>query len=231
MFSQAPGVLKPPLVVIPAYRAAQYLPELLDRLAKIHPPEHTLAVNDGSPDNTAAVLARSGVRYLSHSRNQGKGTALKNGCRWAKAHGYRAVVSMDADLQHAPEELVGLLVAHAKNPAAVIIGSRMIDHRVMPWDRMLSNNLTSIIISVYCGQRVRDSQSGYRLIPLDAIARIPTRTVGYMYESESLQKLGALGVRLRSAPISTIYEGAVSFINPLRDSLRFIKLIWRRLWY
>ena len=91
-------------------------------------------------------------------------------------HGYRSVLTLDADLQHLPEEIPRFFALD--NGRRIIIGTRYMDPTVMPLDRWLTNNLTSMIVSVFSAQRVRDSQSGFRLIPSAVLAQIPLATVG-----------------------------------------------------
>lgn len=217
------------LVLIPVYNAEPYLEELTARLRAHLPDSNLLFVNDGSTDSSAAVLARLGVPILTHRLNQGKGAALKTGFRYAIEHGYTSVVTIDADLQHLPEDIP--LFAALDDNRHLIIGTRAIDLRKMPFLRWLTNNLTSLIISLFSGSRVRDSQSGYRLIPTTVLADLPLRTIRYDLESEMLFKAGALGCRFAEVPIATIYHGSKSFINPFVDSGRFIRQLWKRIWY
>jgi glycosyltransferase involved in cell wall biosynthesis len=216
------------LVLIPAYKAARYLPELIPRLRAFVCDENILVVNDGSPDDTDAILHRLNVRHLTHEVNKGKGAALMTGFDYAIAHGYRSVLTIDADLQHLPEEVPRFLARDDGN--TIIIGTRDINRAIMPFDRWLTNNLTSIIISVFSTQRVRDSQSGYRLIPVSALKALQLKTVNYDFESEMLFKSGRLGIPVTEVPVSTIYEGSHSYINPMTDTLRFIRQIWKRIW-
>ena len=216
------------LVLIPAYKAARYLPELIPRLRTYVCDENILVVNDGSPDDTESILNRLNVRHLTHDANKGKGAALMTGFDYAIENGYRSVLTIDADLQHLPEEVTRFLARDDGN--TIIIGTRDINRSIMPFDRWLTNNLTSMIISVFSTQRVRDSQSGYRLIPVTALKALQLRTVNYDFESEMLFKAGRLGIPIAEVPVSTIYEGSHSYINPLTDTLRFIRQIWKRIW-
>lgn len=216
------------LVLVPAYKAGRYLPELIPRLRAFVCDENLLVINDGSPDDTEDILQRMNVPHLTHSVNKGKGAALQTGFDYAVAQGYRSVLTIDADLQHLPEEVPRFLARDDGN--TIIIGTRVINRAVMPFDRWLTNNLTSLIISVFSTQRVRDSQSGYRLIPTSALQALCLKTVNYDFESEMLFKSGRLGISLDEVPISTIYEGSHSYINPLTDTLRFIRQIWKRIW-
>ncbi len=216
------------LVLIPAYNAARYLPELVRRLRQYVCDENLLFVNDGSVDSTLELLKEYDVNYISFPRNRGKGAALAAGFDYALANGYRSVLTIDADLQHLPEEIPRFYAIDDGNH--LIIGTRAMDLRIMPFARWLTNNLTSLIISVFSTQRVRDSQSGFRLIPATVLKALRLKTVGYDFESEMLFKAGAVGCRFDEVSISTIYEGSTSFINPLSDTGRFVRQIWKRIW-
>jgi len=160
----------------------------------------------------------------------GKGAALLAGYRRAQALGYTAVISIDADLQHLPEEINQLRDGRRLNLSAVIIGSRMSDPQSMPRHRRLSNNLTSLIVSIFSGRRIRDTQSGFRLVPLSLLRGISASSQGFALESEIALKIGMRGADFCEVPISVIYRKAPSHIHLLFDTLRFAVLIWRRLW-
>ncbi|MFZ1684386.1 MAG: glycosyltransferase family 2 protein [Candidatus Zixiibacteriota bacterium] len=221
-------VAQPPLVLVPVYNASHYLPELIPRIRNFVANENLLFVNDGSTDDSLEILKKEQVHILSFDINQGKGAALKAGFEYAIAHNYRSVLTIDSDLQHLPEELPRFLARD--NGESLVLGTRQIDREIMPFDRWLTNNLTSLIISVFSRQRVRDSQSGYRLIPVSFIKVLPLHTISYDLESEMLFKAGAAGCAISEVPISTIYDGSHSFINPLSETLRFVRQIWRRIW-
>jgi hypothetical protein len=93
----------------------------------------------------------------------------------------------------------------------------------------LTNNLTSIIISIFSGKRIRDSQSGYRMTAVELLRKMQIKSVKYDYESEILFQAGALDAAIGEVAITTVYEGSHSYINPLVDTGRFIKLIWKRM--
>ena len=216
------------LVIVPVYNAEPHLPELIRRCRKIVASEKLLFINDGSTDRGLDILKKENVNYISFPVNRGKGAALKAGFGYAIEKGYRSVLTIDADLQHPPEEMRGFI--EADDGRTVLIGTRRMNLKKMPFPRWLSNNLTSLIISIFSSQRVRDSQSGFRLMPTAILKAVQLKTVKYDFESEMLFKMGALDCPIDEVPVSTIYDGSPSYINPLKDTLRFIRQIWKRIW-
>jgi len=216
------------LILIPVFNASKYLPELVSRCRQYVCNDNILLVNDGSTDGSLEIMQKEKVNYISFPQNRGKGAALKAGIDFAIANGYRSVLTIDADLQHLPEEIPCFLAFD--NGQRLVMGTRTINRSVMPFGRWLSNNLTSLIISIFSTQRIRDSQSGYRLIPTMLLRSMPLNSIKYDFESEMLFKAGAIGCEVVEAPISTVYAGSHSYINPFKDTMRFIRQIWRRIW-
>jgi glycosyltransferase involved in cell wall biosynthesis len=216
------------LVVIPAYNAARYLPELVARVRRFVRAQDFLIVNDGSTDSTVEILRDLQVNFISFPHNRGKGAALAAAFDYAITHDYQSVLTLDADLQHLPEEIPRFF--EATDGRSLIIGTRTINLKIMPFSRWLTNNLTSLIISIFSSARVRDSQSGFRMVPSSALKAMPLKSIKYDFESEMLFKAGALGCPIGEVPISTVYEHSASYINPFNDTFRFIRQIWKRIW-
>jgi len=215
------------LILVPAYNAGKYLAELTDRIRKAAPGSDLLIINDGSTDNSAEILASLDVEYLTNDPNRGKGATLQRGFDYAVERGYDYVLTLDADLQHLPEEIPRFL--DHRPYADLYIGTRDLRSKDMPPQRKLSNYITSLIISIFSGRRIRDSQTGYRMISTEVIKSLKQTYIGYMYESEQLFLAGKLDLDIAEIPISTIYDDSPSFINPVMDSARFIKLVWKRI--
>jgi glycosyltransferase involved in cell wall biosynthesis len=216
------------LVVVPAYNAARHLPELIPRVLQIVADADLLIINDGSTDATPEILKSFNVSFIAFPHNRGKGAALAAAFDYAARRGYRSVLTLDADLQHLPEEIPRFF--GADDGRRLIIGTRTMNLKNMPFSRWLTNNLTSLIISIFSAKRVRDSQSGFRLIPASVLKALPLKTIKYDFESEMLFKAGALGCPIDEVPISTVYEESKSYINPFKDTFRFIRQIWKRIW-
>ena len=215
------------LILIPSYNAARTLGELISRL-QASTPLPILVIDDGSTDETSAIALSSGVMCITVPTNQGKGAALKIGFEYAIRMGYCAVITIDADLQHLPEEIPRFV---ARNDGhTILIGTRQITLSAVPFGRWVSNNWTSIIVSVFSTRRVRDSQSGFRLIPADVLKSVTLWSTRYDMESELLFKAGALGYAVGEVPVSTVYGDEKSAIAPIRDAARFMRQTWKRIW-
>jgi len=218
------------LVLIPAYNAGLTIFELLKKISQFANKSDIVVVDDGSEDGTFAIAQRAGAVVLRHETNKGKGEALKTGFRYALKENYRALITMDADLQHDPKSIPDFIRMTDKTNG-IIIGTRKRNLKIMPFARWLTNNLTSAIVSVLSGQSIRDSQSGYRLISIQVLKDVKLESKKYDLESEILIKAKRKGFRIDQIPIKTIYGEGKSFIHPLIDTGRFIKLMWRSLWW
>ena len=218
------------LVIIPAYNASRTITELTEQLAKHVDKADILVVDDGAADNTGELAMQAGVTVLAHATNRGKGAALKTGFMHAIDNGYNAVLTIDADLQHDPGCVPGFLEMGASGKYDIIIGTRERTDK-MPVFRVFANFTGSVIISLFSGARIRDSQSGYRWISIDVIKCLRLECDRYDLESEILLGVGRIGGSIGEISIPTIYGEQESFINPIVDAARAVKLLWRSLFW
>jgi len=209
-------------VVIPAYNEERHVGPVVEKARQQIP--DVVVVDDGSADDTARRAAQAGAHVIRHSHNRGKGGALQTGFDYALAHGYDAVIALDADGQHDPAELPRFVAALAANEGDIVLGSRMANPEGMPWLRHCTNRTTSVILSRLAGQPIADSQSGYKAIRAEVLRRVRPTREGFDAESEFLIGVSRLGYRIAHVPIRTIYGEERSSINPVLDTWRFIRL-------
>ncbi|MCI0405952.1 MAG: glycosyltransferase family 2 protein [candidate division Zixibacteria bacterium] len=214
-------------IVIPAYNAAQTLPNLLSQVKKHLP--NVLVVDDGSTDDTSEIARKAGATVIRLEKNRGKGNALRTGFKAALESGSTAVLTLDADGQHDPERIPEFL--KLASPDALIIGCREARLEKMPFPRILSNKITSSMLSMLTGAKLRDSQSGYRLIGREILSKVELETDHFETESELLLKAARLGYLPQFLPIPTRYDGERSFMRPALDTVRFLRLLWRSFWW
>jgi glycosyltransferase involved in cell wall biosynthesis len=210
--------------VIPAYQEEKYVGEVARRAhAQL---AHVLVVDDGSTDATAERARSTGVDVVVHPQNRGKGESIKTGLRYWLERGSEYVVLLDADGQHLPEEISRFVdSAVLESDAKIFIGSRMNDTSTMPLVRRIVNRYMSGKISRVCGQQIPDTQCGFRMLHRDVIPEVLSGASRFEYETEMLIIASRKGHRVASVPITTVYSDEVSSINPVRDTLRFFKLM------
>lgn len=212
-------------VVVPAFLEEHRIAEVVGRILKIVRP--VIVIDDGSPDRTAERAAAAGATVLRHERNRGKGAALHTGCAYAKDHGFEVVITMDADGQHAPADIPRFMQTYLQTGMPVLVGNRMDTPVAMPRIRRWTNRFMSWLLSREMKQAVPDTQCGFRLYRCDVLPSEAPQAAGYAAESEILLQLAGRGVRMGSVPITVIYQDETSKIHPLRDTLRFFRMIRR----
>ena len=219
------------LVLIPVYNGEQTVGRVIEAvhgvMKSIDIPYQVLAVNDGSTDSTANILNKQNINILSHEKNLGKGSALKNGFRYAFDNRYSHIVTLDADGQHDPEYLPAMVQLSLRHDYDLVIGTRKKNPGTMSSARIFSNAVTSWLISVRTGTKIPDSQSGYRVIKTESLESIKLRTSRYETESEILIRGGKKKWRFGFVPISTIYGNETSHIRHVRDTIRFIIMYFK----
>ncbi len=212
--------------VIPGYHEEVHVREVTERTcAQL---DHVLVIDDGSADATAARAREGGAEVIIHPVNLGKGESIKTGLRhWLAREEIEFILILDADGQHLPDEIGRFLAAANASEAGLFLGTRMNDVRDMPFVRRTVNRYMSRRISRLCGQDVPDTQCGYRMVHRSLAPHLLAGTSRFDYETEMLIIASRAGFRIASVPISTIYSDEVSSIHPVRDTLRFLKLMRR----
>lgn len=210
-------------VVIPAYNEAKTIGNLIKQLKQQN--LDIVIIDDGSIDNTYQIAKASGASVLKNDTNQGKGISLTKGFNYALSCNFDAIITMDADGQHEPQDIPVFLNSAAHSNNTIFIGNRMANVKNMPWLRLITNKSMSWLISSIIKQHIPDTQCGFRLIKKDGLERIKLQSNKFEIESELLIKASRLGFKIESVPITTIYTGEKSKINPFIDTLRFIRFI------
>ena len=212
--------------VIPGYHEEVHVREVAERTRTQL--DHVLVIDDGSTDATAERAREGGAEVIVHPVNLGKGESIKTGLRhWLAWAEIEFILILDADGQHLPDEIGRFLAAANASEAGLFIGTRMNDVRDMPFVRRTVNRYMSRRISRLCGQDVPDTQCGYRMVHRSLAPHLLAGTSRFDYETEMLIIASRAGCRIASVPISTIYSDEVSSIHPVRDTLRFLKLMRR----
>jgi glycosyltransferase involved in cell wall biosynthesis len=211
--------------VIPAYLEEKHIADVVRRT--LQQLDHVLVIDDGSADSTAATARNAGAEVIVHPQNLGKGESIKTGLRHRLDRNFAYAVVLDGDGQHLPEEIVRFLGAASSTRAELLIGTRMKDVREMPLLRRSVNRYMSNKISRLCGQPIPDTQCGFRMVHRSLIPDLLGGAERFDYETEMLILASRNGCRIESVPITTVYSDEVSSIHPVRDTIRFFKLMRR----
>jgi len=210
------------VALIPAYNAEPFVGDVVRRARRYVP---VVVVNDGSRDRTAQVAVEAGALVIDQQPNQGKGAALQLGFTWALERNARAVITLDADGQHDPDEIGRFLERFQATQADLIIGAR--DFSQMPFVRRISNSLGQKAFSWAMGQPVRDNQSGYRLLSRRLMQSLGTSGErGFEFEMDMIVVCVRNDWPLEWVPIRTIYADEKSNIKPLRHVAHFLRMVF-----
>jgi glycosyltransferase involved in cell wall biosynthesis len=215
-------------IIIPTYNESKAISDILKRIRQQN--LEVIVVDDGSSDNTHKIAQDGGAIVLREDNNKGKGASLIRGFDYALGRDYQAVITMDGDGQHLPEDIPYFMRLAENSDSGIFIGNRMSKAQGMPRLRILTNKFMSWLVSKITKQNIPDTQCGFRLIKRAVLEKLDLTTSKYETESEILIKAARLGCKIESVPIKTVYQGEKSQINPFIDTLRFAKFIIRELW-
>ena len=207
-------------VVIPCFNEAPHIGDIVVEVRRLLPT--VIVVDDGSTDGTARSAADSGADVVMHSRNRGKGAALRTGWDRARARGFTWSLTMDGDGQHLPCDIPALLETAEKTQAAMVVGNRMGNCATMPWVRRKVNAWMTRRLSNRLGTSLADSQCGFRLIDLAKLSRVQLVTNHFEIESEMLTAFVHAGYRIEFVPVRTHYNSRKSRIRTFVDTIRWM---------
>jgi dolichol-phosphate mannosyltransferase len=209
--SQRGDELEPVLVVIPTYNERDNLGPIIKRLHAALPEVHALVVDDGSPDGTGELAdelaaADPRVHVLHRTEKAGLGPAYIAGFGWALERDYQVVVEMDADGQHAPEDLGRML--DALTQADLVIGSRYVSGgRVENWpkSRLFLSWGANLFAKIALGARVNDMTGGFRAFRRTTLEGLKLHNVasqGYCFQIDLGWRTIEAGFRVVEVPIT-----------------------------
>ncbi len=210
------------MVLIPTYNNAGTLLQVIDDVRRYA--SDIMVVNDGSTDNTAALLAtQHDVRVISYPKNRGKGHALKLGLREAARLGYAYAITIDSDGQHYADDIAVFVEAAERQPDTLFVGARNLQAENMPQRNTFANRFSNFWYWAETGIRLTDTQSGFRLYPLAKLVGTHFIASRYEFEVEVLVRAAWKGIKVENVPIKVYYppaEERVSHFRPARDFTR-----------
>ncbi len=217
------------IVAIPAYNEECTIEAVVKRVRQALPDFDLLVINDGSTDETGETLNRLRVVTATHVCNLGYGRAIQTAIKYALDCNYDVLITLDADGQHSPEQILNLLAASQSEEWDVLIGSRYVATRgysPAPLGRRIGMKLFSLMAKAITGQRIYDTTSGLKLIKRTAFEPL-THWHFIDFHAEAIVYLLRLGYRVIEAPITaaertqgvSMYSWLSHITYPLKTSL------------
>jgi len=218
-------------VVVPTYNNATTLGQVVaDVRARGY---DLLVVNDGSTDSTPQLLERlkqestvskAPLHVISYPKNRGKGYALRQAIGRLNEWGYRYAVSIDADGQHTAKDIASFIDDIHLHPNALFVGARGMKHPNMPGKNSFANRFSNFWFAVQTGRRLPDTQSGFRLYPIERVAKMRFFTRRYEWEIEVLVRSAWAGIPIVAKPISVYYPPAEERVSHFRPGIDFLRI-------
>lgn len=207
-------------IIIPTYNNSKTLKRVLDSV--LNYTSQIIVVNDGSTDATFEILKEySQILPIHFPKNCGKGIALRKGFQKAIALGYDYAITIDSDGQHFASDIPNFLSAIEKEGETLLIGSRNMKQQGVPGKSSFGNNFSNFWFWFETGIRLTDTQSGFRLYPLNGI---PGKYVTnkFEFEIEIIVRSAWKGIPVKNIPIEILYDPKerVSHFRPFKDFTR-----------
>ena len=210
------------VVIMPTYNNAGTIAKVISDVKEFA--TDVIVVNDGSTDNTKGILASiDDIKVIDYPNNKGKGYALKLGLKKAYEWGFRYAITIDSDGQHYADDIPTFIEKIEEKPDSLLIGARNLTAENMPSKNTFANKFSNFWYKVETGQELSDTQSGFRLYPLEKLQKIWFITRRYEFEVEIIVRAAWRGVNVENVPIKVYYpsvEERVSHFRPLQDFTR-----------
>lgn len=207
-------------IVIPVYNEQAFLKDVVRRVEAVDYEKEIILIDDCSTDGTQKILEqykdREGFQVFFHSRNRGKGAALRTGFSQATGD---VVIVQDADLEYDPKDYGVLLEPIIDGRADVVFGSRFLggSHRVLFYWHYIGNKLLTTLSNIFTNLNLTDMETGYKAFSIKVIDSITLTCDRFGFEPEITSKIAKKNFRIYEVPIS--YSG--------RDYSEGKKITWK----
>jgi glycosyltransferase involved in cell wall biosynthesis len=209
-------------IIIPTYNNEQTIATIVTDVLTIT--NNVIVVNDGSTDSTNELLKKiDNIHVISYSPNRGKGIALRTGIKYAQEKNYRYAITIDSDGQHFADDIAVFIDMIEQHPDSLLIGARNLNQENMPKKNTFGNKFSNFWFALFTNIKLPDTQSGYRLYPIEKMKGLRYFTSKYEFEIEVSVKAAWRNIPVLAVPIKVFYAEAdkrVSHFRPGKDFTR-----------
>lgn len=210
-------------VLIPTYNNAKTLEGVISKTLDYC--DEVIVVNDGCTDETPNIISKfKQLIVVTHPKNKGKGVGLRNGFKKAVEMGFDYVITIDSDGQHYPEDFITFLNKIEEQPGSLIIGARNMTVDNVPGKSTFGNKFSNFWFWVETGLRLPDTQSGYRLYPVQRLKKIWLFTTKFELEIEVIVKAAWRGIPVISVPVKVYYAPQGERVTHFRPGKDFTRI-------
>ena len=217
------------LVAIPAFNEGSTIGDVVRRVREHLHGFDLLVVNDGSTDATETVLSGMNVQTATHLCNLGYGRAIQTAIKFAARRGYDALITLDADGQHRPEDVLNVFSDFEATGVDYLIGSRFVrsrDYATSPFERRFGMRLFSWLTRIFAGRRVYDTTSGLKVLRRTTFDPL-VRWHFVDFHAEAIVYLSRLGFSIGESPITvderrvgvSMYSPFKALVYPVKTGL------------
>lgn len=223
------------LIIIPAYNEAESLKGVIERLRSTCPQYDYIIVNDGSTDGTMELCEENNYNIINHTANEGLSGAIHTGMKYAIENGYDAALQFDADGQHLPEYIDGMLKTMEETDCDIVIASRFYKEKMPFRMRTLGGKMISAAIHRTTDKIITDPTSGMRLYKRN-ILRVFAENERFAPEPDTLAFLIRVGADIREVQVKMnerrYGQSYLSPVNATKYMIRILSsiLIFQRKW-
>ncbi|WP_179348910.1 DUF2062 domain-containing protein [Winogradskyella pacifica] len=210
-------------VIIPTFNNPKTLKRVIEGV--LNYTENIIVVNDGSTDTTSKILEDySLLEQIHFEENKGKGQALRAAFKHAESLGYVYAITIDSDGQHFPEDIPVFIEAleASEDKNLLLIGARNMSQKSVPKKSSFGNKFSNFWYWAETGIKLQDTQSGFRLYPIQHLKNLKFYTSKFEFEIEVIVKAAWSGTVVKNIPIEVLYDEdeRVSHFRPFRDFTR-----------
>ena len=224
------------IVVIPTYNESDNIRNIITAVLNVQNDLNILIVDDNSPDGTSAIVQEmmqtdNRIHLITRAGKMGLGTAYCEGFQYCLDLGFEAIMEMDADFSHNPEDIPRFLEEIKHND--VVIGSRYISGmNVVNWPlhRLILSSGAHIYSRIISGLPLKDATGGFKCFRAEALRKIDLKAIhsnGYGFQIEMNYRLWKLGCKIKE--ISIIFIDRRSGVSKMNKKIIWeaIFLVWK----